>query len=64
MRCVVAVVVVLGLTRGAFAFGIVLTTDVAKTRIEIVDLPGGGDLFLVGWEDLPGANPSGAMVVH
>src|SRR5262249_48255938 len=64
MRCVVALIVVLGLTRGAFGFGVVLTTEVAKTRIEIVDLPGGGDLFLVGWDDLPGASPSGAMVYY
>src|SRR5262249_42270874 len=35
-----------------------------KTRIEIVDLPGGSDLFLVGWDDLPGATPSGAMVYY
>jgi hypothetical protein len=64
MRCALAVVVVLLLTRGASAFSIVLTTDVAKTRIEVVDLPGNGDLFLVGWDDLPGATPSGAMVYY
>src|SRR5215468_9318281 len=44
MRGVVTLVVVLGLTQSAFGFGVVLTTDVAKTRIEIVDLPGGSDL--------------------
>lgn len=48
------IVVVLALT-GA------LTSDTARTRIEIADVPGQQDALYVAWDELPGV-PAGAMV--
>ena len=53
-----------GAAHAAPAFGVVLTNDSTKIRIAIADLPGSKDLFLVTWDDLPGASATGAMVFY
>lgn len=53
-----------GSAHAAPAFGVVLTNDSTKIRIAIADLPGSKDLFLVTWDDLPGASAAGAMVFY
>jgi hypothetical protein len=48
-------------TTPALASGVVLTTDLSKLRIEMVDLPDHVHA-IVAWQNLPGPRPSGAMV--
>ena len=64
MRNLLALMILVGSAHAAAAFGVVLTTTTAKTRIEILDLPDAKDLYLVTWEALPGATPAGAMVFY
>jgi hypothetical protein len=64
MRILLVVLLLAGSAHAAPAFGVVLTNDSTKIRIELADLPGSKDLFLVTWDDLPGASATGAMVFY
>jgi hypothetical protein len=46
----------------AFGFSALLRSDTSKLEIEIADLPGSRDRFVVAWKNLPGPTPSGAMI--
>src|SRR5262245_12751575 len=39
-----------------------LTSDTARTRIEIAHVPGQKDARYVAWDEVPGGVPAGAMV--
>jgi hypothetical protein len=62
MRNLLAVVVVLASTRAAFAFTGVYSSDTSNVRIEVAEVPGHPEVLLVGWDHLPGAVPTGAMI--
>jgi hypothetical protein len=64
MRSLLALLLVAGSAHAAPAFGVVLSNDSTKIRIEIADLPGAKDLFIVTWDDLPGGTATGAMVFY
>ncbi|HUJ62593.1 MAG TPA: hypothetical protein VLX92_29025 [Kofleriaceae bacterium] len=54
----------LALSRTAFAFTGVYGNDTSRARVEVADVPGHPDLVLVGWEDLPGTAMPGAMILR
>jgi len=62
MRNLLALGILLGSARAALAFTGAYASDTSRIRIEIAELPGHADLLLVGWSDLPGPVPSGAMI--
>jgi hypothetical protein len=62
MKTLLAVVVVLESAHAAYAFTGAYSSDTSRVRIEVADVPGHPELVLVGWDDLPGAVPTGAMI--